>query len=54
MHKESKRIAENKTSDQDEDSVEFGSDGEDIVAEELAKAAKQSKVLGKRNRTHME
>jgi hypothetical protein len=34
--------------------VEFGSDGEDIIAEELAKVEKQTKVLGKRNRIQME
>ena len=41
----------NKRESDNEDSIEFGSDGEDVLEEEMAK---QSKVLGKRSREEQE
>jgi len=48
--KESSKLKEKKDKDKsdDEDSIEFGSDGEDVLEEEVK--AKSKAVLGKRSR----
>ncbi len=40
--------------DDGEDSIEFGSDGEDVLGDELKKIESEQKILGKRNRSKME
>lgn len=40
--------------DDGEDSIEFGSDGEDVLADEMKKVETEQKILGKRNRTQVE